>query len=556
MPDAVSRMARPALLVALALASPTAAQSGRAASGTGGVVAAAHPLAVDAGVAVLEAGGNAFDAAVAVAAALNVVEPNMSGAGGYGTILVYDARADRVHFLNSSGRIPRGVDADAFRAPTHGWKENRRGAKAVSTPGNVNAWEALWRRWGVRPWPSLFTGAVRHAEDGFSVSPALASALAAAWSEFPAEARRIYGRDDRPLAAGDTLVQRALGHTFRRIAADGAAALHGGAVGATIDSIMRETGGFLRLSDLRENRAEWWDPIVIRYRGHDVYTASPPANAFDALVRLGIMQQFDVRAMGHNSTRYLHRFAEATKHGFGVRLAYAGDPEVAPPPLDTLLSPAYFRTHARAIDTLRASEFRPPETGPGGVHTTHFVVADRAGNIVSATQTLGNSFGARILAPGTGVWLNNSLAYSTFEPAGNPMDAHAGRRKLSGDVPVIVMRDGLPWVALGTPGGHTIGQTVPQMIMNLIDFGMDIGAALASPRISFVEPDALAVEPGIPVAVRDSLASLGHRIVTRNALGNAHGLAIDRDELGRPSLFVGAADPRGEGAARGVSGSR
>jgi gamma-glutamyltranspeptidase/glutathione hydrolase len=194
--------------------------------------------------------------------------------------------------------------------------------------------------------------------------------------------------------------------------------------------------------------------------------------------------------------------------------------------------------------------------GPGGVHTTHFVVADRAGNIVSATQTLGNSFGARIIAPGTGVWLNNSLAYSTFEPAGNPMDAHAGRRKLSGDVPVIVMRDGLPWVALGTPGGHTIGQTVPQMIINLIDFGMDIGAALAAPRISFVEPDALAVEAGIPVAVRDSLASLGHRVVTRSALGNAHGLAIARDELGRPAMFVGSADPRGEGAARGVSGGR
>lgn len=535
-------------------AAPAAAQS-RVASAPGGMVAAAHPLAVEAGVAVLDAGGNAFDAAVAVAATLNVLEPNMSGIGGYGTILVYDAEAQRVHFVNPSGRIPRGVDPDAFRPPTPGWEENRRGAKAVSTPGNALAWETIWRRWGVRPWPSLFTGAVHLAEQGFAVSPALAGAIEAAWPEFSTEARATYGRNGRPLEAGDTLVQRELGHTFRRIAANGAAVVHGGAVGLAIDSIMRERGGFLRISDLRESRTEWWDPISLEYRGYRVYTAAPPANAFDALVRLGIMERFDNRATGHNSVAFLHRYAEVTKHAFGVRLRWAGDPEIAPPPIDSLLSPAYLDAQAAAIDSTHATSFEPPAVGSRGRHTTHFVVADRRGNIVSATQTLGNSFGARILVPGTGIWLNNSLAYSTFEPPGNPMDAFPGRRKLSGDVPVIVMRDGLPWVALGTPGGHTIGQTVPQMIMNLIDFDMTIGDAIAAPRISFIEPDALAVERAIPQQVRDSLATMGHRIVVRDGIGNAHGLTITRDEVGRPILFQGAADPRGEGAARGPGGA-
>ena len=155
------------------------------------------------------------------------------------------------------------------------------------------------------------------------------------------------------------------------------------------------------------------------------------------------------------------------------------------------------------------------------------------------------------MPPGTGIWLNNSLAYSTFEPAGNPMDAFPGRHKLSGDVPAFVLRDGRVWIALGTPGGHTIAQTMPQMLMNLIDFGMDIQAAIAAPRISFVEPNALAVEESIPVAIRDALAALGHDVRAVTALGNAHGLTIVYGDAGAPVRFAGGADPRGEGRAIG-----
>ncbi len=521
------------------------------AAGAHGMVSSAHPLATEAGLEVLRAGGNAFDAAVAVAAALNVTEPMMSGMGGYGTIVLYDARGGRSLFLNSSGRMPRALDSAAFRAPTSGWEENRTGAKAVSTTGNLNAWEAMWKRFGTRPWGALFAPAICLAREGFLLDEECAAFIRSSWGDFPEHARAFYGRDGRPLGPGERLVQEDLARSFERVASEGAGVLHGGFLGETVDRAMREAGGFLRLDDLWENEAEWYDTIAIDYRGNRVVTAPPPANSFDALVRLGMMSRLDPAEMGHNTTAYLHRFAEVTKHAFWTRLRYAADPEVRPVPLDMLLSPAYWEEQVRRIDAARARPFALPSWVPPGGHTTHFVVADSWGNIVSATQTLGNMFGSRIMPEGTGIWLNNSLAYSTFEPAGNPMDAFPGRHKLSGDVPVIIFRNGRPWAALGTPGGHTIGQTVPQMAMNLIDFGMDIQAAISTPRVSFVEPDLLAVEEGIPPAVREGLRAMGHNLRVARGLGNAHGLTITWGEAGGPAGFQGGSDPRGIGTAKG-----
>jgi len=517
-----------------------------------GLVSSAHPIATRAGLEILEAGGNAFDAAIAVAATLNVVEPMMSGMGGYGTILVYSADESRVRFLNASDRIPRGVDADLFRAPTPGYRENRRGAKAVSTPGNLRAWQAMSDEYGRLPWADLFGPAMRAAEDGFELDGRTAGSIARAFEEFSPYTQAFYGVDGAPLQEGEVLVQRDLAESFRRVAAEGPGVFYGGAMGTAIDEAMREADGFLALEDLAQSQADWWEPIEIDYRGHRVLTASPPSTAFPALVRLGLMSRFDVAAMGHNSADYLHTFAEATKHAFRTRLAYAGDPEVQPPPLELLLSEAYWQETTAEFDPDEARPFEYPGIGAGDPdqHTTHFVVADGYGNVVSATQTLGNAFGSRIMVEGTGIWLNNSLAYCTFEPPGNPMDAHPGRRKLSGDVPTFIMRDGRVWVALGTPGGHTIGQTVPQMVMNIIDFGMDIGAAIDAPRVSFVEPDRIVVEEGIDAAVVAELEARGHN-VGRSTLGNAHGLSIEYGPDGRPVAFAGAADRRGSGLAQG-----
>lgn len=515
-----------------------------------GMVSSAHPLATEAGLEILRAGGNAYDAAVATAAALNVVEPMMSGIGGYGTILIHDAESGTNRFLNSSGRIPAALDSDVFRAPTPNYMENRRGAKSVSTPGNVNAWNAMAEQ-GLLPWSRLFTPAVRLAEEGYVIDERIAFLIGRAFSDFPEHARSFYGIDGRPLRAGERLVQKDLANSLRMIAADGARTFHGGVLGEMIDREMRAAGSFLRLEDLAANEPEWWDAISIDYRGYTITTAPPPANSFPALVRLGLMAQFEVAEMGHNSADYLHTFAEATKHAFWTRLAYAGDPDVAPPPLVRLLSARYFADEAAKFSAM-AAPFEPPGVMPqAGANTTHFVVADRWGNVISATQTLGNSFGSRLMPRGTGIWLNNSLAYSTFEPKGNPMDAYPGRRKLSGDVPMFVLREGRPWVVIGTPGGHTIGQTVPQIVMNVLDFGMDIQAAIAAPRVSFVEPDQLVLEDRLPSAVVDALTAKGHNVERRSRIGNAHGLTVEYDAIGRPVRFTGGADPRGSGLAKG-----
>lgn len=521
-----------------------------------GLVSSAHAIATEAGLQILNKGGNAFDAAVAVAAALNVVEPMYSGIGGYGTILIYDAEKDRIRFLDSSGKIPASVDSDVFRKPYPNYKENRFGPKAVSTPGNVNAWEALSKTYGRLDWGKLFEPAIAAAEEGFELDGRTARSIGYAFDDFPEQAKRIYGRAGEALKTGDRLVQKDLGSSLRLIAGQGAKAVYGGEIGKAMDRAMKEAGGFLSLDDLRNDKAEWWEPIHITYRDCEVYTASPPSTAFPSLIRLGIMSRFDVHGLGHNSFEMLHRFLEATKHAFWCRLRYAGDPEVNSPPLDTLLSESYWKAQAETISMDRAKPFEYPGLEmEQAQHTTHFVVADGEGNIVSATQTLGGGFGSRIMPDGTGIWLNNSLSFCTFEPKGNPMDAHPGRRKLSGDCPTIIVKDGKPWAALGTPGGHTIGQTVPQMVMNLVDFKMGIQEALAAPRVSFAEPDRILVEKGIDGEVIERLKAVGHNISLikgPGGLGNAHGLTIEYGDDGRPAKFAGGADPRGNGLAKGT----
>ena len=511
--------------------------------GVSGLVASAHPLATDAGLEILRAGGNAFDAAVAVAAALNVVEPPMSGLGGYGTILVYDAARSRVRYLNPSGRIPFGVDPGAFRPPTPGYLENRRGAKAVSTPGNLHAWEAMSEEYGALAWARLFEPAIRLAERGFPLDDDAAALLARAYASFPPHAQAIFGRGGRPLAAGETLVQRDLASSCRKIAARGAGVLYGGEIGQAIDRAMRESDGFLRRRDLLADRAEWWAPIHIAYRGYEVYTAAPPANAFDYLVRLGVMSRFDAVALGHNGAAYLHRFAEATKLGFWVRLRYAGDPGVRPPPLDRLLWPASWQGR-RPVDPDHASAFAPPPFTGGGDHTTHFVVADRWGNIVSATQTLGNAYGSRIMPEGTGIWLNNSLQVLDLRAGGQPDGRASGPpqavRRLPDD-----HHEGRAAVGGARHAGRApIGQTVPQMVMNLIDFRMDIAAAIAAPRVSSSSPTcsrSRRVSGGRARGARRAGAPRGN-----HARARQRARADDRLRQGRPPGAV----PRRGGPAR------
>ena len=218
-----------------------------------------------------------------------------------------------------------------------------------------------------------------------------------------------------------------------------------------------------------------------------------------------------------------------------------------------LLSEAHWQEQADTLDAGRARTFAPP--GPAsteGADTTHFVVADRWGNVVSATITLGQRFGSAVLVEEAGIWLNNSMAYSTYEPKGNPMDATAGNRKHSSKSPTIIMKDGRPWAAIGSPGGHTIPQTVAQLAINLIDFEMDVQTAVDTPRVAFAEPDVLLVDERVPEQVRAELEAMGHTVRPTRGIGLPHALQVEYDADGRPTRFLGAADSRGVGTAVGL----
>lgn len=551
----------------------TTSTAARAAVGTNGMVSAAHPLATRAGVEVLEDGGNAFDAAVAVGAALNVVEPMMSGVGGYGATVVYDAEKGETRFLETGSRTPGSLDPSVFRPPTPGYQENRCGGPVVSTPGNLNAWRLMWEEYGEEEWSGLFDPAVRYAEEGFAIREETAGWIGSEYPAFPAHAQEIYGNDGAPLRAGDRLVQEDLAGSLRLIAEEGAGAIYGGELGRAMVSEARENGSFLTEEDLRENRARWRPTVSSDYGEGSIVTAGPPSTAWGALVRLGTMGELDPAALGQNTSPYIHALTEISKNAFSQTSEYADDP-----PLEMLFSEDYLAEQAAAVDFSAAGPNESPITSdsakscsPTGYvpttdasasasasaqasvgHTTHFVVADREGNVVSSTQTLGNVFGSKLMPEGTGLWLNDQLAWSRFEPQGNVFDVYAGRQTLYALCPTIVMRNGRPVIALGTPGGRTIPQTTTQMITNMETFGMDVQEAISAPRFSFVIPDLLGVEPGIPTGVRAELEALGHNVyVDEFGFGNAHGLTIEYGREGNPSRFTGGADPRGEGEAAG-----
>ena len=513
---------------------------------TGGV-SSAHPLATEAGLKVLANGGNAYDAAIAVASTLNVVEPMMSGLGGYGTILVYNSKQKRVRFLNASGRFPVNTNTDLMRAPTPNFKKNRVGPKSISTPGNLNAWKTMHDAYGSTPWNQLFESAINHAENGFPISPALERWIGIAYDDFSPYAKTFYGPKGKPLIKGETLVQSDLAKTYKIIKVGGVDSFYKGEIAQAIDRQMTEVGSFLSLEDLQKNEAEWWEPLKFNYKGFDVYTASLPANSFPAFVNLGIMQEYDDENLQHNSVDYLHRFAEMTKESYKSRLAYSFDPDIRKAPIDNILSAPVLSAMADQLDKKKATEFTPPFS-PNSKNTTHFVVVDKWGNIVSATQTLGNLFGSRVMVKGTGVFLNNSMAYATYEPKGNPMDAFPGRHKLSGDCPIIIVKDGQPWAALGSPGGHTITQNVPQIIFNLIDFNMSMQQAIDAPKISFVEPDLIFADQTLPQDIVSDLEAMGHKIKKGN-IGNAHGIRFLYNLDGSYKGLEAGSDSRGEGSA-------
>ena len=531
-------------------------------AGLNGMVASGHPLASQVGVRIMQAGGNAIDAAIAAAAAVGVVEPAMSGVGGDGFILIYDAASGRPYGVNATGPAPARATRERYRArggiPLHGML-------SVSVPGLVDGWLLAQRRFGKLDLVQVLAPAVDLCERGFPVSHKLAATLEAEHATLAADAaaRAVFARRGRPLRAGELLVQQDLGTTLRRIAEQGRAAFYEGEIAHAIGEASRAHGGVLHEGDLAAYHARWDDPIHVDYRGHRVYEMPPNSSGHVLLQALNLVERFDLGAMGCLSADAIHLMVEAIRLAFADRERYVADPDWIDVPLERLLSKAYARHRAAAIDLARST----PGVGPGDPlradqpgDTTCLCTADGAGNAVCLLQSIQTAFGSCVIAGDTGILLNNRMTYWHLEP-GHPNVLAPGKRVRHTMNPVIVTRAGHPFIVCGTPGADTQVQTNLQLLTNAIHFGMTPQEAVEAPRwrslqspmestIPHTCEDRLELETRFAPEVRDALGRKGHRI--RNVgpwggPGNAQFIRIDPTT----GALLGGSDPRRDGYAIG-----
>ena len=532
--------------------------------GVNGMVAAAHPMASAAGVRVLADGGNAFDAAVATAATLNVVEPYMSGVGGIGIALVYVAGEDRARALNFSGRAPRAAEPDRFTEET-----KMTGLLASLVPGNVAGWLALHEAYGSMDRERLFAPAIAHAERGVPVThwnSQIIGSSAERLRQFESSAKIILNSDGNPPRPGALLAMPQLAGSLRAIARDGAETFYRGELAQELIAGVRTMSGLLTADDLADYQAEWVEPISTEYRGYEVFTHPPNSSAFQVLQTLNTMEGFGPDELVSQDPSTLHLFMEAIKLCVTDRIEYAGDPDCVQAPLARLLSKEYAADQRGRIDVAQAAVVRgehftravpegalPPgslEDFTGGM-TTHFATADRDGNVVTVTQTLGGAFGSGVAVGDTGIFLNNMAGWFDLEE-GSPNRIGPGKRVDFVVAPTQTFRDGRFALSIGTPGSYGILQTTPQMLLNVLEFGMNVQQAIDAPRFKCLTGKQVAMEERFPVEVRRALAARGHEIDVLDpwapTVGGAQGIAVNSEQ----GVFEGGADPRRDGFAFGL----
>ena len=452
--------------------------------GRNGAVASGDPLASQAGIRALQAGGSAVDAAIATAAALGVVELPMSGAGGDGFILIHDAASRQVHGLNATGPAPAGATRE-FYLERGGIP--MKGMLSVSVPGLVDGWLEAHERFGRLSLDEVFAPAIDLCERGFPVGEKLAAMLAGEHEQFSADpiTRALFEPRGRPLQPGELLVQRDLGTTLRRIAEEGRSAFYEGSVAEEIASFSSQYGGLITAADLGAFQARWEEPIHADYHGYRVWEMPPNSSGHVLLQELNLVEQFDLAGMGCLTPESIHVMVEAKRLAFADREEYMADPDWVDVPLAGLLDKQYARERARGIDPGRVN----PDVGPGSPEgredTTCFCVADGDGNAVCVLQSLQSGFGSGLVAGNTGVLLNNRMTYWHLE-AGHANCLAPGKRVRHTMNPVIATRNGEAAIVCGTPGADTQVQTNLQLLTHAIHFGMTPpgsgrGAALAQP---------------------------------------------------------------------------
>ena len=531
-----------------------------------GMVVTSHPLAAQAGLRMLQAGGNAFDAAVASAAVLAVVEPLMSGLGGVGGYaLIHDAETGAIRSLDFIGAAPAAADPAAFTAGSRLWDRThpaRDSFMAPLVPGNLAGWAALLEDYGSMSWPEVLAPAIEYAESGFAVSPAVhgpfgSSGFGADVARYPYGAS-IFFKGGKPWPVGEVLKQPDLAKTFRTIAEEGPETFYGGGLAETVVDFFAANGGILTVEDFANYRARWSEPLSTTYRGYTVYSQPPGGSGMTVLQTLNILEQFDVGALEHNSEEFIHLVAEAMKLAFVDEDTWNTGKDYADIPLERLLSKEYAAQQAERIDLSRA-QFHAAVRPEGGVptaveHTTHHTVVDRDKNVVTITQTL--MLPAGVVVPETGVIFNNGMSYFSLD-ADDVNIIEGGQRPRFVMSPTIVTRYGKPYFALGSAGGWTIPQTILQVLVRALDYDMDAPAAVTAPRfvvrylansIPYMDGTDLVLEKDFSDEVREALNAKGHRLrEPPSRIGMLNAIRIYPGS----GVLSGGPDHRREGAAAG-----
>lgn len=525
-----------------------------------GMAATSQPLATQVALDILKQGGNAVDAAIAANAVIGLMEPTGAGIGGDLFAIVWDPRSQKLHALNASGRSPRELSLEWFREQGL-TRIPSEGGLSVSVPGAVDGWAALHERFGTLPLSTLLAPAIRYAQDGFPVSPVIARYWASGAKKFGGYPgfRETFTIDGRAPEAGEIFRNPDLARTLEAIAAGGRDAFYRGPIAQTIADTVRSQGGFLSTEDLAAHHSDWVEPISTNYRGYDVWELPPNGQGLAVLQMLEILEGYDLASMGFGSADYLHTLIEAKKLVYEDRAHYYADPAFAEVPVEELLSEGYAAERRALIDperALREIDHGDPILRHGD--TIYLTVADASGTMVSLIQSNYGGMGSGVIPAGLGFMLQNRGQSFSLDPA--HANAFApGKRPFHTIIPGFVTKQGQPWLSFGVMGGDMQPQGQVQVLVNAIDFGMDLQEAGDAPRVyhggssestgeHMGDGGTVHLESGIAPEVVAELARRGHTIGSSRASYGGY-QAIGWDAANR--VFRGASESRKDGQAAG-----
>jgi len=527
--------------------------------GQRGMVCSNSPLAASAGIKIMQDGGNAFDAALAVAATEAVTLVPVCGLGGDSFVLLHEAATGIITGINSSGAAATGATADFYRNEGHRTMPID-GPHSASVPGEVAAWEEIHRRFCSQPISQLLDSAISYAEDGFPVSPNIARSFQGSLSKLAKHpsSDAIYLTNGNPPAEGDILKNRDLARSLQRVVDGGANEFYRGGLAKEIVKAHRKAGGLFTEDDFANHHADVYDPITTTYHGHTIYQTRPPSQGYLLLQMLNLVEEFDLTSLGQNSAAAIHLMVEAKKVAFDDRNRLAGDPKFVEWPLDELIGKPYGDSKRGLIKHDSVAQ-TVPALQPVDVDgdTTYFCVADGDGNCVSWIHSLSAGFGSGLVADGTGILLNNRAGRGFSLEPGHPNIIEPGKRTMHTLNCYIATRDGSPVIIGGTPGGDFQAQCGLQILTDLIDFGMDPQEAVEAPRWwSFpgTDPETLGtptqifVESEMQDETVRNLENMGHKVVRKAPdAGEGRVQLIIRDP--QRGMMMGASDSRGDGHA-------